>query len=117
MTRHRVFANLAHGDVDIRAFMDVPNNNHNHNHNWENLNPRPYFAASKGRAVTDPIWRHAVAVECGVGQGDETISVWRILHSSMSAWNTTSSKPTRKRLTSHCLSSELPFQPTKCSEC
>ena len=35
---------------------------------WENLNPRPYFAASKGRAVTDPIWRHAVAVECGVGQ-------------------------------------------------
>ena len=44
---------------------------------WEILNPRPYFAASKGRAVTDPIWRHAVAVECGVGQGDETVSVWR----------------------------------------
>ena len=44
---------------------------------WENLNPRPYFAASKGRAVTDPIWRHAVAVECGVGQGEETVSVWR----------------------------------------
>ena len=35
------------------------------------------FAASKGRAVTDPIWRHAIAVECGVGQGDETVSVWR----------------------------------------
>ena len=43
----------------------------------ENLNPRPYFAASKGRVVTDPIWRHAVAVGCGVGQGDETVSVWR----------------------------------------
>ena len=43
---------------------------------WEDLNPRPYFAASRGRAVTDPIWRHAVAVECGVGQGDEAVSVW-----------------------------------------
>ena len=26
---------------------------------WENPNPRSYFAASKGRAVIDPIWRHA----------------------------------------------------------
>ena len=43
----------------------------------ENLNPRPYFAARKGRAVTDPTWRHAVAVECGVGHGEETVSVWR----------------------------------------
>ena len=41
---------------------------------WEDLNPRPYLAASKGGAVTDPIWRHAVAVECGVGQGEERVS-------------------------------------------
>ena len=52
---------------------------HGHGAILEDLNPRPYFAASKGRAVTDPIWRHAVAVECGVGQGEETVSVWRDL--------------------------------------
>ena len=34
----------------------------------ENLNPRP---------LTNPICRHAVAVECGVGKGGETVSVWR----------------------------------------
>ena len=38
---------------------------------WENLNPRSYFAASKGRAVTDPIWRDAAAVKCGVDQGEK----------------------------------------------
>ena len=44
---------------------------------WENLNLRPYFPASKGSAVTDPIWTHAVVVDCGVGQGEETVSFWR----------------------------------------
>ena len=44
---------------------------------WENLNPRSHSAASKGRAVTDPIWRHAAAVECGVDQGNGTDSDWR----------------------------------------
>ena len=38
---------------------------------------RTYLAASKGRAVTEPIRRHAAAVECGVYRGQETVSVWR----------------------------------------
>ena len=42
---------------------------------WENLHPRFYFAASKGLAVTDPIWRHAAAVECCENGGQEAISV------------------------------------------
>ena len=46
---------------------------------WENLHPRPHFAASKGRAVTDPIWRHAAVVACGVGLGEETVSVCTLL--------------------------------------
>ena len=44
---------------------------------WEDLHPRPYFAASKGRAVTDPVWRHAAAVECRAASEQETVSVWR----------------------------------------
>ena len=86
-------------------------------HSWENLNPRPYFAASKGRAVTDPIWRHAVAVECGVAKAKKQSQFGGILHSSVSAWSTTSSKQTRKPFASRCLSSELPFQPAKCNVC
>ena len=37
------------------------------------------------------------------------------LHSSMSAWNTTSSKPTQKLSVSLCLSFEMPCQPTECN--
>ena len=39
------------------------------------------------------------------------------MHSSVSVWSTTSPKPTRKPFATHCLSSELPFQPTKCNVC
>ena len=44
---------------------------------WENPAPQIFFAASKRRAVTDPIWIHAAVVECGVDRGEETVSVCR----------------------------------------
>ena len=84
---------------------------------WEDLHPRPYFAASKGRAVIDPVWRHAAAVECGAVREQETVSVWRDFAQFTSAWNTTSLNATRTRSISLCLCSGSPWQLTRCSVC
>ena len=61
---------------------------------WRNLGktsiPDLISRPSKGRAVTDPIWRHAVSAKAR----KQSQFGW-ILHSFMSAWSTTCSKPTR----------------------
>ncbi len=38
---------------------------------WEDANDRPYFAAGKGRAPCDVVWRQAARAEASIGEGCE----------------------------------------------
>ena len=46
---------------------------------WEASAERPFFAASRGRSPTDPMWRYAVRAEAARAEGKPAAAIWRDL--------------------------------------